>query len=52
LVYDNEDQDNGWDGTFNGKEQPSDVYIYNISVKLLDDTAETLNFRGDVTLLK
>ena len=50
LVYDNEDEANGWDGTFNGKEQASDVYIYNITVELLDNT--TRNFKGDVTLIR
>ena len=50
LVYDNEDPDNGWDGTFNDKEQPSEVYIYNISVERLD--GEVFSWQGDVTLIR
>ena len=50
LVYDNEDPDNGWDGTFNDKAQASDVYIYNISVQRLDGAG--LLLQGDFTLIR
>ena len=50
LVYDNEDPDNGWDGTYNDKDQPSDVYIYNISVERLDGVV--FSWQGDVTLIR
>ncbi|MCB9298409.1 MAG: gliding motility-associated C-terminal domain-containing protein [Lewinellaceae bacterium] len=35
LIYDNENPGLGWDGTFNGNPQPSEVYFYMISVSLV-----------------
>jgi gliding motility-associated-like protein len=53
LVFDNEDLDRGWDGTFNGNPAPSDVYIYRILYKKVDtDDAEIFEEKGDVTLLR
>lgn len=53
LVYDNENPQLGWDGNFNGKPQPSEVYFYLISVALPDGKAQKDSpFRGDVTLLR
>lgn len=40
----------GWDGKFNGKEQPGAVYIYRIEVILEDRTTE--QYQGDITLLR
>lgn len=50
LVYNNEDGDMGWDGKFEEQNAPADVYIYQISIRLLDGTIfpET----GEVTLLR
>jgi gliding motility-associated-like protein len=33
LVYESTDLEKGWDGTFKGKPQNSDVYIYKVKVK-------------------
>ncbi len=53
-VYDNENPslgpEGGWDGTFNGTPQPSDVYAYIVEVRLEDGSTET--FKGDVTLIR
>jgi len=40
----------GWDGKFNGKDQPSGVYIYQIQVTLANGRAE--KYTGNVTLLR
>ncbi len=50
VVYDNENPGMGWDGTFNGDPQPSDVYAYIITVRFLDGEEQTE--QGDVTLLR
>ena len=53
LVFDNDDLDRGWDGTYNGKPAPSDVYIYKISYKKVDtEDAEIFEEKGDVSLLR
>ncbi len=48
-VYNNEDPD-GWDGTFKDKPQPSDVYIYQVSV-IRPSGAEEMD-KGELTLLR
>jgi gliding motility-associated-like protein len=51
LVYDNDTPDTGWDGTFNGNVQPSEVYYYNI--QLIGPNGDSLGeFQGDVTLVR
>lgn len=40
----------GWDGRFNGKEQPSGVYIYRIQATLANGRQE--QYTGNVTLLR
>lgn len=40
----------GWDGMFNGNQQPSGVYIYQINVTLSNGRTE--QFTGNVTLLR
>jgi gliding motility-associated-like protein len=40
----------GWDGKFNGKDQPMGVYIYQIAVVLKNGRAE--NYNGNVTLVR
>ncbi len=50
-VYDNETNELGWDGTFNDKEVPSDVYLYIIEIINADD-GSTERYSGDVTLIR
>lgn len=40
----------GWDGKYNGKDQPQGVYIYQVTAVFLDGRIENLN--GNVTLLR
>ncbi len=50
LVYDNEDPDNGWDGTKDGDPLPSDVYVYKIQA--VSPSGRQFNQAGDVTLIR
>jgi len=50
LVYSGTDPNEGWDGTFNGKVQPQDVYHYTLVVEF--SSKERLIKKGDITLLK
>jgi len=48
LVHDNNSE--GWDGTYNSKIAPSDIYVYFVRVRFNDGTEE---FRkGDVALMR
>ncbi len=40
----------GWDGKFNGKDQPADTYIYNIEMEI--ENGHTEKYTGSVTLLR
>lgn len=40
----------GWDGTFNGKEMDSAVFVYYTEIEFIDGVVEL--FKGDVTLMK
>jgi gliding motility-associated-like protein len=40
----------GWDGRFNGSEQPAGVYIYLIKVSFANGVSES--YQGNVTLLR
>ena len=48
-VYDNEYPDRGWDGVFNGKPQPSEVYYYLVEVRVAGGVWRD---QGDVTLVR
>ncbi|HLP18768.1 MAG TPA: gliding motility-associated C-terminal domain-containing protein, partial [Chitinophagales bacterium] len=50
-IYDNENENNGWDGTYKGALQPPGVYVYMVKYSPLY-TAESRNIKGSVTLLK
>jgi gliding motility-associated-like protein len=43
-------QSMGWDGTFNGRQAPSDTYVYVMEV--VCNNAQVVAIRGDVTLLR
>jgi len=49
LVYDNETNDLGWDGTISGEPAPSDVYVYYIRYQF-GEVEEIL--KGELTLLR
>jgi len=40
----------GWDGRFNGKDQPQDVYVYMIEAGFANGVAE--KYQGNVTLIR
>ena len=50
VVYDNESNDLGWDGNYNGNPAPSDVYIYVIELEGVPE--EDRIQKGDVTLIR
>ncbi len=50
LVYNNNNPNMGWDGRVDGKLAPSDVYLYQITIRKF--TGEIEEFRGDVTLIR
>ena len=50
LVFQSNDKNIGWDGTFKGKLQPLDVYAYTLDAQLA--TGEKIRKTGDITLLK
>lgn len=54
LIYDNDTPLTGWDGRHNGKDAPSDVYVYVISVELphRQGAERFREFSGDLTLLR
>lgn len=49
-VFESEDQAMGWDGTFNGKELPPDVYGYYMRCSC--DGGGSLFLKGNITLLR
>ena len=53
LVFESDNIDNGWDGTFNGRPVPEGVYAYWIeyNVSQMDVTLEK-RFGGDVTVVR
>ncbi|WP_170234113.1 PKD domain-containing protein [Segetibacter aerophilus] len=44
------DPSSGWDGTFNGKPQEPNVFVYQIEV--ICETGQVFSFKGDVTLIR
>ena len=52
LLYDNEHPEIGWDGTYKGTPQPSDVYFYQIVLSREIGPEESIAFEGEVSLLR
>ena len=49
-VFEGNDVNLGWDGTFNGNPQPMDVYAYTVEAEFSDGTKASK--KGDITLLR
>ena len=49
-MFETEDQYVGWDGTFNGKKQPQDVYRYFLSIEMTN--GKKFYKDGDITLIR
>ncbi len=50
LVYKNDNYQNNWDGTYNGKPIPDATYYYVINYRLI--SGQTVTLKGDVTILR
>jgi gliding motility-associated-like protein len=50
AIFESNNQDMGWDGTFKGVPQPIGVYVYTVIATSLDGKSH--HFWGDVTLLR
>ncbi len=50
LVFETNDQNKGWDGTFNGQPQPIEAYAFVLNASFIDGTAKVL--KGNITLLR
>lgn len=49
-VFETNDQNIGWDGTFKGVGQPMDVYVYTLNATFFDGVQ--VNKKGDITLIR
>ncbi|NSW46348.1 MAG: gliding motility-associated C-terminal domain-containing protein, partial [Bacteroidales bacterium] len=49
-VFESFNQNDAWDGTFNGKPLDTDVYVYMLTIKLRN--GEEKVFKGNITLLR
>jgi gliding motility-associated-like protein len=53
LVFESEDVGDGWDGTINGSEAPSDVYVWVINYFVeRNGGQERITYKGNVVLLR
>ena len=53
LVFESNDVENGWDGTYKGQEAPGDVYVWLINYYVeRDGSEERVTFKGNVMLLR
>lgn len=50
-VFRTQTPSNGWDGTLNGKDQPSDVYVYVLVYKIKESEMQ-FQKKGDITLIR
>jgi gliding motility-associated-like protein len=50
LIFETNDQAEGWNGTFNGTEQPLGVFVWVVEVEMFN--GEKIKKTGDVTLLR
>lgn len=50
LIYNTNDIQNGWDGTYKNSHSPNDIYTYKIDIEYIDNTTKTQT--GNVTLIR
>jgi gliding motility-associated-like protein len=50
IIYETNQPQQGWDGTYKGQQQPIGAYLYSISLK--DIAGLPLQKTGDVTLIR
>ncbi|MFN6397603.1 MAG: gliding motility-associated C-terminal domain-containing protein, partial [Bacteroidota bacterium] len=50
VVYKNDNYQNTWDGTYNGKPVPDGTYYYVIDYRLIN--GESIVMRGDLTIIR
>jgi gliding motility-associated-like protein len=50
LVYESHDRRTGWNGSYQGQPQPTDVYAYTLDVEFFD--GKKLRKTGDITLIR
>jgi len=50
MVFESNDQNMGWDGTYRGVAQPMDVYVYTLEATYFDGTKTRRS--GDITLIR
>ena len=51
LLFDSDDKNKGWDGTFKGKPVPLGVYVYQLTA-IIKDTGEQRKITGRVTVVR
>jgi gliding motility-associated-like protein len=49
-IFESSSQQNGWDGTYNGKQQPVGVYVYALTMTMLDGSV--VNKKGTINLIR
>lgn len=50
LVFETNDVNKKWDGTFNGNEQPTSTFFYVLKAELIN--GRSISLRGDITLIR
>lgn len=50
IVFESTNKNNGWNGFYKGKLQPTDVYTYTLDAEFVD--GQTAQKTGDITLLR
>ena len=50
LIFESNDQENSWDGTYNGQKQDAGVYVYKFEARMVDE--ELIEQSGTITLFR
>ena len=51
-IFETENPDSGWDGTYNGQASPRGIYVYTIVYKAYPDITKTKTKKGSFTLIR